>query len=567
MQLLSVIDIFTFEGLELLFVLGVAILGGTFGGRLFRHLHIPQVVAYIVFGLLIGESGLRLLPGSAVNILDPLNYFALGIIGFMIGGELKADTFRKYGGQFIAILLAEGIGAFILVGIGVFSLSMLFTNDVRLSAALAVVLGAISSATDPASTIQVLWEYKTRGALTTATIAIVALDDALALALYALGTALAGVLTGHEQHGIAKAVGLAVYELTLALAVGLVAGIVLRRILVKIRERENELTFAVGMVLLVIGLSVLLKLDVILSSMMLGLTLINAAPRRSQQTFEVVKRFSPPIYVLFFVLAGARLKLVDMSFWVWSLVIAYVLGRTVGKIIGSFFGARWSGAASTVRRYLGMCLFAQGGVAIGLSIVASQRFDEDISSVVILVVAATTFIVQLLGPLFIKSGVKKAGEIGMNVTEEDLMETYRVRDVMETRPALLYEGTSLKEVVRIVGNTSSYYYVVVDNDGNLTGCVTFDGLRNTFATQELNDWFVVLDIVEPVIADVTPDDRLSDAIELARRKYVDYLPVVSSPDDRHLIGILGIRSVQRQLSAEVLARQQRADSTHVSQKA
>jgi CBS domain-containing protein len=299
--------------------------------------------------------------------------------------------------------------------------------------------------------------------------------------------------------------------------------------------------------------------------MMLGLTLVNIAPRRSRETFDLVKKFSSPIFVLFFVLAGARLKLADMSFWAWSLVVVYVIGRTIGKISGAYLGAIWSGAAATVRRYLGMCLFAQGGIAIGLSIVAGHRFDKEISSIVMLVVTATTFIVQILGPLFIRSGVKKAGEIGMNVTEEDLLGSYRVRDVMETRPVLLYEGTSLREVVRIIGDTSSFYYAMVDNDGRLAGCVTFDGLRNTFATQEINDWLVALDIAEPVIAKITPESPLSEAIEQARRKYVDYLPVVSSPQDQHLVGILEIRSVQRRLSAEVLARQQKADSDHIPQ--
>ena len=565
-MILSEIEIFSFGKLGILFALGVAVIGGTVGGRLFRRLHVPQVIAYLLIGLLIGESGLNLLSVSDFGEVNLLDYFALGIIGFMIGGELKAESFKKYGRQFITIMLSEGIGAFLLVGGLVFAFSMLFTNDIKLSAAMAVVLGAISSATDPASTVQVLWEYKTRGALTTAAIAIVALDDALALTLYAIGTSLAGVLTGHEEHGVTLAVLYAVYELAFAILVGFAAGFGLKWMLKRMRERDNEITFAVGTVLLVIGASLLLNLDVILASMMLGLTLVNTAPRRSRDTFDVVKRFSPPIYVLFFVMAGARLKVADLSFWAWTLVASYVLGRTIGKISGAYLGAALSNAVAAVKRYLGMCLFAQGGVAIGLSIVASRRFEDEISSMVVLVVAATTFIVQILGPLFIKTGVKKAGEIGMNVTEEDLLGVYNVKDVMNAKPVSLYEGASLREVVRTVGNTKSYYYPVVDNDGNLTSCVTFDGLRNTFATQEINDWLVTLDIAEPVIARVTPDVPLSSALELSMSRGVEYLPVVSSSEDMHLDGILEIRSVKRQLSAEVLSRQQKADSAHIPKK-
>jgi len=546
--------------LNLLLLLGIAVFGGTVGARVFRRLHIPQIIGYIIIGLIIGESGLNLVSEQVIRIVEPFNYFALGIIGFMIGGELKFDIFRKYGKQFITILLAEGIAAFIFVGVSVGILSYVFTGNIKLSVALGVVLGAISSATDPASTIQVLWEYKTRGVLTTAAVAIVALDDALALSLYAIGTSLAGVLTGHEGAGLLAATGAVLYELTLALAVGAAAGFVLKMILMKISDRDNELTFTVGAVLLAIGLSVAMKVDIILSSMMLGLTLVNAAPRRSTETFDVVKAFAPPIYVLFFVFVGARLKISGMSYLVWSLVAAYVLGRSIGKISGATLGAVWSKADSSVRRYLGLCLFAQGGVAIGLSILASQRFDKSVSAIVILVVAATTFIVQLIGPLFVKGAVKKAGEIGLNVTEDDLIKSYKVTDLMETKAAVISAGMSLSDVVKIVSTTDGFYYPVVDGDGMLLGGITLSGIRNTFATQELNNWLVALDIMEPVIAKASPSMPLADAFELARRSDIEHLPVTVSSQNNRFAGVLDCRAVHRALSAEVLARQHKADS-------
>jgi len=160
--------------LNLILLLGIAVFGGTIGARVFRRLRIPQIIGYIIIGVVIGESGLRLISEQVTQLVEPLNYFALGIIGFMIGGELKLDVLRKYGKQFIAILVAEGVAAFVLVTLAVILITYAFTGNIRMSVALGIVLGAISSATDPASTIQVLWEYKTRGALTTAAIAIVA---------------------------------------------------------------------------------------------------------------------------------------------------------------------------------------------------------------------------------------------------------------------------------------------------------------------------------------------------------------------------------------------------------
>ncbi len=551
--------------LNVLLLLGVAVFGGTIGARIFRRLRIPQIIGSILIGLLLGESGLRLVSEGVVQTVEPLNYFALGIIGFMIGGELKLEILRKYGKQFTAILVAEGVAAFVLVTGATILLTYLFTQNLRMSVALGVVLGAISSATDPASTIQVLWEYKTRGALTTAVIAIVALDDALALTLYALGTSVAGILTGHAGGGIAASLGAAAYELGVSLVVGCIGGFILRAILIRIQDEDAELTFAVGAVLLAIGLSIALKLDVILASMALGLTLANAAPYRSPKTFEIVKRFAPPIYVLFFVLVGARLRMESMSLLAVALVVAYVLGRSIGKIGGAYLGGKWSGAGECVRDYLGICLFAQGGVAIGLSILASHRFTPEISSIVILVVASTTFIVQLVGPLFVKLGVKKAGEIGLNIREEDLMATWRVADVVDATVPIIPAGTPLREVIRIVSGTEAFYYPVVDPENRLAGAITLHGIRNTFATQELHDWLVAMDIMEPVVAKTTPDVPLSAAFERARRYNLDHLPVVRSDREDALAGVLDCPAARRALSAEVLSRQRKADSIHGAQ--
>ena len=548
--------------LNVILLLGIAVFGGTIGARVFRWLRIPQIIGCIIIGVIIGASGMKLVSEEVITLVEPLNYFALGIIGFMIGGELKLDILRKYGKQFITILLAEGTAAFILVTLATVAIAYAFTSNIKMSIALGVVLGAISSATDPASTIQVLWEYKTRGALTTAAIAIVALDDALALSLYAFGTSIAGILTGHEGNTVMGSLGAAVYELGVAMLVGVVAGFVLKTLLVRIKDEDSELTFAIGAVLLAIGLSITLKLDVILASMALGLTLVNTAPHRSQKTLEMVKRFAPPIYVMFFVLVGARLRVESMSAMAWLLVITYVVGRSLGKIGGAYFGGRWSHARPAVTKYLGMCLFAQGGVAIGLSILASHRFAPEVSSVVILVVASTTFIVQLIGPLFVKLGVKKAGEIGMNVREEDLIETHKVADVMDAETPTIPAGMALDDLIDVVSGTESSYYPVLDANSRIAGAITLHGIRNTFATKELNDWLVALDIMEPVVTKVTPDMPLAEALEKVRRYDLNYLPVVASDDDETFVGLLDYAAVRRALSAEVLSRQERADNLH-----
>jgi CBS domain-containing protein len=290
-----------------------------------------------------------------------------------------------------------------------------------------------------------------------------------------------------------------------------------------------------------------------------GATLINISPRRSLKSFEIVRKFSPPIYVLFFVVIGTRLN-VSMAGPIWLLAAVYVIGSIIGKTTGSYWGATYSKAVPTIRKYLGFCLYQQGTIAIALLIMASHRFEGQLRDMMLSVIILGVFVLQFVGPLFTKIGVKKAGEVGLNVTEEDLIRTHSVGDVMDTEVPVISAGMSLSEVIKVVSNTSSFYYSVVDKENKLIGGITLDGIRNTFATQELNDWLVALDIAEPIIAEVTPDMALSEAFEKTKRLDVEHLPVVDSEENEKFVGVLNCRAVHRSLSAEVLARQQKADN-------
>ncbi len=555
--------------LNLALLFGLIILGGTFGARLFQKLHIPQVVGCITVGILLGDV-FNLITPDVIEKLKPFTMFALGLIGFMIGSELRGDIFKKYGKQFFIILMSEGIGAFLLVAIGTSIVvwltlpSMLgdiaVVDRLYISIAMGLVLGAIASATAPAATVNVLWEYKTRGPLTATVLAIVALDDALALLLYRGAATGAKALMGTGQSSVLGATFLLLSEIIGAVVLGFLAGVLLYFLLKFVRAEDKILEFALASLLLVVGISVILKIDPILPAMTLGISLANLMPRRSKGTFELVEKFAPPIYVSFFVLAGAHIEFSKLALPMVAMIAVYLLCRVAGKTAGAWFGAGYSHAPAVVRKYLGICLQSQAGVAIGLAILANHQFAADLGHIIIMVVMTATFVTEIVGPMLVKVGVKKAGEIGMNVTEEDLIKTYKVADVMDTNVPVLSAGISLSEVIKVVSDTDSFYYSVVDNDKKLIGAITLDGIRNTFATQELNDWLVALDIAEPIVKKITPNMPLSEAFEMARQLDVEHLPAVASSKDNRFVGILNCRAVRRQLSAEVLSRQQKADN-------
>jgi Kef-type K+ transport system membrane component KefB len=552
----SVID----KGVDLnsALLFGLIILFGTFGARLFQKLHIPQVVGCIVIGVLLGDV-FNLITPRTIETLRPFTMFALGMIGFMIGAGLRGDIFKKYGKQFFIILLSEGVGAFLLVAVGISVMGWFVTGNLSVSVAVGLVLGAIASATAPAATANVLWEYKTRGPLTAVVLAIVALDDALALLLYrgAATGAKAIMGTGHDSVLIAT---LTLFgEIVGAIGLGVLAGVLLFYLLKFVKADDKILEFSIASLLLVVGISMIPNIDPILSSMMLGVTIANIMPRRSKSVFELVEKFSPPIYTSFFVLAGAHIEFARLVPLVVIMIFIYIVCRMVGKIIGAWFGAKHSGAPAAVRKYLGICLMSQAGVAIGLAILASHQFAADLGHTIIIVVMTATFATEIAGPMLVKVGVKKAGEIGLNVTEEDLIKMYKVADVMDTEPTSIRQDLPLQQILEVFSTTDSMYYPVIDNQSRIIGIITIADIKEMFASSGVAGWLLACDVAEPVHDKTTPDRPLEEAIEWMRRYNVENMPVVTGDGDDTLVGVLDYQKALRKISAEVLHRRKRAD--------
>ncbi len=548
------------DGMGVLVLVGLAVFGGMLGAAVFQRLHIPQVVGYICIGVLIGQSGFRLIQPEDIVALQPLNLFALGIIGFLVGGEIQISILRQYARQFAAILLGEGILSFLLVGGASFGVLFFVTHDVRTSLAGAVVLGAIASATDPASTIDVLWEYRAQGVLTTAIIAIVALDDALAMTLYGLGTGIAEILAGGDAN-LWRELGKVAFELLGAVLLGCLSAFIMNLFLRWMRKPDRYLSLVLGLLLLTIGIASALGMDVILAAMSMGFALTNLAPRRSRELFETARGFAVPIYVLFFVLVGARLGIGHMQPWLWALVGVYVLCRSVGKIAGAYLGARWTRSDPVIQKYLGTGLFAQGGVAVGLSIMASHHLqgitvtaDLSLGDVIIFAVTTTTLIVQISGPPLVKWVVKRSGEAGRNITEEDIIQSLIVRDVMEPSVLTIHEADAIHQIVTLISTHDQMVYPVVNAEQCVIGTVSPEELKPLLADRASWEWLVATDVMRGTVDTALQDSPLNDTLARMRDMQIDHLPVIESEQNTCPVGMLSTPHIRKQIADRLLAR-------------
>ena len=556
------------EGLELDFnialLFGLIILGGALGARLSQKLHVPQVVGCVVVGIILGQDVLNVISEARVEALDPFTKFALGIIGFLIGAELRAEVFKKYGRQFFIILFSQGFGAFILVAVATATMTWIIHRDLGTSIALGIVLGAIASATAPAATVNVLWEYKTRGPLTAAILAIVALDDALALLLYRGSATGAKALLGVADSSVMGTTAILLGEILGTVLLGFLAGVFLWYLLKFIRAEDKILETSIACLLLVVGISMVVRMDPILPAMVFGITMANVAPRQSESVFQLVNKFSPPAYISFFVLAGAHIEFGQLAGPTVAITVLYMIFRAGGKVIGAWAGAKYCRMPSAVQKYLGICLLPQAGVAIGLAIISREMFDPQFGGVIVTVVMTGTLIMELLGPILVKVGMKRAGEVGRNVTEEDLIKSRRVQDVMDHQATTIPHDMPLPVILDVFSGSESLYYPVVDEQTRLVVVVTIAGIKQMFANQDVAGWLLACDVAEPDREKTTPDVPLEEALEEMRRYHVEDLPVVAADNSDRLLGVLHYSKTLRAISAEVLRRRETADGPSVA---
>ena len=382
--------------------LGIAIISAILFGQLMNKFKIPAVAGYVIAGLVIGVSGIKIVDNATIEKLGFLSDLALGIIAFNTGSELKFSEIKKLGKPIFIIALCEALGAFILVT----GTMLLLKQDIATS----LILGAVSSATAPAATVMVLKECKAKGPLTSTLLGVVAVDDAICLMIYAMSASVAKVFIKHEVITVSKIIIHPVMEIVFSVAAGLLMGIALAYLLKRAKKESELLSLVIGTIILLAGVAIRFNLSPLLSAMAVGVAIANISSK-DKKVFLMMESFSPPIVAAFFVLAGCRL---DISLLPKLGIVgaAYLVVRVIGKISGASMGGALSKAPETVKKYIGFGLLSQVGVAVGLAIVVSREFPGTaLGSMVITILLATTIITEIIGPVATKNAVIRAGEI------------------------------------------------------------------------------------------------------------------------------------------------------------
>ena len=383
-----------------LLALAIAIGVGLLFTRFINLIKLPHVTAYLIAGLVIGPYGFNVLTTELNASLAILSDVALGFIAYSIGAEFKLSYLKEIGLKPIVITAFEGCTASLFV----FVTLRLLGQPMPLCLA----LGAIAAATAPAATLMVVRQYRAHGPVTKMLLPVVAMDDALGLMLYAIMMAIARMIISGAELSVMTLLVKPVGEILGSLLLGAGLGLCLVLVLRFFHSRGNKLALTLMFVFLAVGLSSEWGLSSLLVCMMLGAVMVNLY-QQSNVMLEQCDRFTPPLFLMFFVLSGANLDLAVLPA-VGVVGIAYVLSRAAGKTLGGTLGALVERCDQNIIRYLGLTLIPQAGVAIGMARMSATALPE-YSAIINAVVLSGTLIYELTGPVITKIALTRAGEI------------------------------------------------------------------------------------------------------------------------------------------------------------
>ena len=430
--------------MQFLITVSIAMLAGLLMTRLTKIFNLPAVTAYLLAGLVIGpfllgaidlsalglpfthlgfsKADFGLVEGIAANpAYEVISNVALGFIAFAIGNEFRMSDLKAIGKQATVIGILQALAAAALVDIALIALHFAIPDILTVPAA--IILGAIATATAPAATLMVVRQYKAKGKLTDLLLPIVALDDAVGLVVFSVSFGIAKALSIGSVSLVSVLVN-PLLEVLLSLLLGFVMGYLFTVCERFFHSGSKRMALSITFVLLTVAIS-MLKFEIgevhigfssLLVCMMLGTVFCNMCDF-SADIMERADKWTAPIFVLFFVLSGAELRLdILASGWIILIGVVYILTRAAGKYFGAMGSAKLTNCDSEIQKYLGITLLPQAGVALGMSAIVIQDFPAD-GVLVRNIVLFSVLVLELVGPVLTKWALTRSGDIKEKTTE------------------------------------------------------------------------------------------------------------------------------------------------------
>lgn len=393
------------ESTAVLCSLSIILFAGFLVTRLTKRLRLPNVTGYIIAGVLIGPCCFQMVPGGILEHMGFMSDIALAFIAFGVGKFFKREIIREAGIRVVVVTLFEALAAGILVTL---SMKAMF----RISWDFALILGAIATATAPASTMMTIHQYHAKGEYVNTLLQVVALDDVVCLLAFSVVVAV--VNAGNDGRISAGDVVMPFVSNGIGILLGVGSGVTLSKLLTPDRSKDNRLILSVALLLALSGSCALLEVSPLLSCMVFGAVYMNLTDDR--KLFKQINRFTPPIMSMFFIISGMNLDLGAIR-TAGAVGFSYFLIRIVGKYAGVYVGCMVTGMPVNIKKYMGLALIPQAGVAIGLAFLGQRLLAPEIGDLLLTIILASSVLYELVGPACAKMSFFLSGAVKREVID------------------------------------------------------------------------------------------------------------------------------------------------------
>jgi len=561
--------------------LGLLLAACLVAGLLAELIHVPKVTAYLLVGLFAGPSMLGMIDHDQVHKLEPLLRLALGLVLFQLGSCFPLPRVRRFLGRLIALSIGELVVTFVLVAVSV----TLFSHDLKMG----LMLAALALATAPATTILVLKDTSSAGPVTEFSEGLVTINNFATIVLFELvylvlhisgGQAFSDSLT--EAFQILK-------DVFGAMLIGGLMGFVIS-FACGLMSVSRWIVLLVAACAIVLGFCESLDMPYMLAFLMMGFVVVNSSSLGNQINSEL-DRFVGLLSVIFFVLHGTEMNLIAL--WNAGLIGGvYIVARTAGKYFGVRIAATLSNQPDSVRNWLGTALLAQAGAAIALSSIAAQR-DPELGNQLKTIILGTVVFFELVGPIMIKQSVLRAGEVpvsqaihhtsttiweqfldvwnrllsslGLQTRKVQVVEESTVQKVMRSHVSPILESASFTEVLDHIEHSHDDTFPVVNDENQFVGLIRYNELSRELLDPAVNSLIRADDLAVPTKNILSPNQRITEVIELFRKTPLDCLPVVDMKAGGTLVGTVRRRDITNMVVKSIERKPAEENNTTVQQ--
>jgi Kef-type K+ transport system membrane component KefB len=399
---------------ESMMALGFTLVVAYLAGKIIERVTLPKITGYLIAGILTGPYFLNLLSVEVVKNLQLIDNIALCLIALTAGGEFRYKSIKKYLRTIMSSIAGQILVVMILLLIFtlLFSYSITFLQNEQLAVIIGagLLLGTLSIATSPATTIAVITETRAKGPFTDFVLGVTVLKDVVVVLVFSVVISLAEPLILHLDQIEFSHVLTVLLEISVSIILGVAAGAIILAYLKYIGEQK--VLFLLGFIIFVIELSQIIHLELILIFMVAGFFVQNFS-RSGPPLIQAIEEVSLPIFVTFFAITGASLN-IQILLQNWMLAMLLVTLRLFGTYQGTLWGSKLTRSHQNIQKFGWMGFIGQAGLTLGLASMTLRTIPGPIGEGIATIIIASITINQIIGPVLFRIGLQKVGEIHSN---------------------------------------------------------------------------------------------------------------------------------------------------------